>query len=134
MILPDTSAWVAYLRGSNEPVADRLFELIRDGAELATTGPIVMEVLAGATSDDDLLRTRDELLGLQVVARTGLSDYEEAAALFRTCRRGGSTIRSMIDCLIAVVAMRIDASVLHADRDFDAIARHSRLKIHPSRG
>ncbi len=35
-----------------------------------------------------------------------------------------------MDCLIAAVAIREGASVLHRDRDFDVIARHTELQIH----
>jgi predicted nucleic acid-binding protein len=38
--------------------------------------------------------------------------------------------------LIAAVAIREGASILHADRDFDAMARHAGLRVEPvtSRG
>ena len=36
-----------------------------------------------------------------------------------------------MDCLIAAVAIRESASVLHNDRDFDVIAQHTELQIHP---
>ncbi|MGZ5294241.1 MAG: PIN domain-containing protein [Actinomycetota bacterium] len=36
-----------------------------------------------------------------------------------------------MDCLIAAVAIREGATVLHADRDFDVIARHTDLRIEP---
>ncbi|CAB4810912.1 MAG: PIN domain-containing protein [Actinobacteria bacterium] len=57
-------------------------------------------------------------------------DYDQAAALYRTCRRNGETVRRLIDCLIASVAIRLDAPVLHADADFAALARHTQLALH----
>lgn len=59
-------------------------------------------------------------------ARTGWLD---AAAIYRELRRRGITIRSMVDALIAAVAIRIDVPVLHRDRDFGAIAQHSALRL-----
>jgi predicted nucleic acid-binding protein len=38
-------------------------------------------------------------------------------------------VRKPIDCLIAAVAIRERASLLHNDRDYDVLARHSKLKI-----
>ncbi|MBA3764697.1 MAG: PIN domain-containing protein [Actinobacteria bacterium] len=38
-------------------------------------------------------------------------------------------MRTLNDCLIAAVAIRSGATVLHSDRDFDAIARHTELRI-----
>jgi hypothetical protein len=77
--------------------------------------------------------TRHQISGL--LARTKLipiiaQDYDQAAALYRTCRQNGETVRRLIDCLIASVAIRLDAPVLHADADFAALARHTPLAIH----
>lgn len=35
----------------------------------------------------------------------------------------------MIDCLIAAVTIEADASLLHADTDFDVLARHTALVV-----
>jgi hypothetical protein len=50
-------------------------------------------------------------------------------ALFRERRRGGETVRRLIACLIAAVAIRSGAAVLHADADFDVLARHTKLQL-----
>ena len=34
-----------------------------------------------------------------------------------------------IDCLIAAVAIEADVPVLHADTDFDVLARHTQLRV-----
>ena len=39
------------------------------------------------------------------------------------------TPRSQIDCLIAAVAVRVGVAVLHADRDYESIARLSPLRV-----
>lgn len=61
----------------------------------------------------------------------GLDTYERAAAIERACLRAGEPIRSGMDCLIAAVAIVNDATLLHSDRDFDAIARHTELRLEP---
>ena len=97
------------------------------GGDIATCDAIRLEVLAGARSDrhfQDLYR----LLARAVIVPTVSDDYDVAASIYRSCRRGGETPRSLIDCLIAAVAVRAGAVLLHADRDFDVIARHSRLE------
>jgi predicted nucleic acid-binding protein len=90
---------------------------------------IAMELLAGARNDAELRRMRHLILACDFIPVQGLADYEEAARLYRECRRQGETIRRMADCLIAVTAISADAPVLHTDRDFDVLARHSALKI-----
>lgn len=129
MILADTSAWIEYLRATGSPVHLRLTELIAAKAPIAVTDLVLMEVLAGARDDAHHNRLRRLLGGCGYIPTDGPTDYEQAADLYRRCRTGGSTIRGLPDCLIAVVAMRRGAALLHADRDFDAIARFAPLQI-----
>ena len=63
------------------------------------------------------------------VLPSGPARFEEAAALFRRCREEGETVRRLMDCLIAAVAIRFGAPVLHRDADFDVLARHTELEI-----
>jgi predicted nucleic acid-binding protein len=44
-----------------------------------------------------------------------------SAELYRRCRGRGETVRKLIDCLIAAIAIRERATVLHNDRDFDVL-------------
>jgi predicted nucleic acid-binding protein len=37
----------------------------------------------------------------------------------------------MTDCLVAVPTIEAGATLLHADRDFDALARHTPLRLEP---
>jgi predicted nucleic acid-binding protein len=50
----------------------------------------------------------------------------------RTCRRQGKTVRKLIDCLIAAVAIEAGCEVLHADADFNVLARRTALRVHSS--
>ena len=126
MILIDTSAWVEFLRDTGSPVCGRVDQLL--GAEIAVCDPVRMEVLAGARSDQHLRDLRG-LLARAATLPTDPSDYEAAAALHRTCRGGGQTVRKLVDCLIAAVAIKADIPVLHADADFDVLARHTPLRV-----
>ena len=128
MILVDTSAWVEFLRRTGSEQHLRVRELV-SGSGAATTDVVVLEVLAGARDELDRRELAGLLGGCQMLAVTGPTDYEDAADLYRRCRRGGETIRKLTDCLIAVVAIDAGAAVLHRDADFDAIARHSALQL-----
>jgi predicted nucleic acid-binding protein len=129
VILADTSAWVEYLRATGSPAHLRLWKLIDGEGELATTDVVAMELLAGAASQEEVVRLRRLLLRCQHLPVEGLADYEAAAELYRRCRAGGETVRSLTDCLIAVVAIRHEAALLHRDHDFDVLARHTPLRI-----
>ena len=126
MILVDTSAWVEFLRDTGSTTCDRVEALL--GSEIAVCDAILMEVLAGARDERHLHDLR-RLLARAAVLPMDPRRYEEAAALFRLCRREGETVRKLIDCLIGAVAIHADAPVLHADGDFDVLARHTGLKI-----
>jgi predicted nucleic acid-binding protein len=110
-----------------------LTHLLDEGADVAVTEPVVMEMLAGARSRRDLVETRQLLLNLPMLRVGGLDTYERAADIARVCRLHGETIRRGVDCLVAAVAIREGVSVIHADRDFDTISRHTELQVAPLR-
>ena len=126
MILVDTSAWIELLRGRRRTQ----FAIATRGDTIVTCLPVVQEVLQGFDDDE-----------AYAVAAAGFRDiatlddplpraiFDDAIALFRKARRAGVTIRSSVDCLIAACAIRHDAVVLHADRDFDHLARVSSLRV-----
>ncbi|WP_419916568.1 PIN domain nuclease [Candidatus Poriferisodalis sp.] len=128
-VLIETSAWVAFLRGSDDAIADAVESALVGG--VLTCDAVRMEVLAGARDEAHLARLR-ALLGRAKLISTNSVDYQRAALLYRTCRRSGATVRNMIDCLIAALAIRNGAEVLHADRDFTALAQHTQLQVHPA--
>ncbi|MEN9506422.1 MAG: hypothetical protein RI958_2348 [Actinomycetota bacterium] len=128
MIVIDTSAWIEFLRGTDSHVCDAVDRLVSD--DIAICDAISMEVLAGARSERHLRQLRG-LLARATTLPTSPADYELAAALYRSCRTGGETVRRTIGCLIGAVVITSGAELLHADADFATLARHSDLRIHP---
>ena len=126
MILIDSSAWVEFLRDTDSEVCQRVDDVLGDA--VATCDPVRTEILAGAR-DDAHLQSLRRLLARGSVLPTGPADYEMAASLYRTCRRRGETVRKLIDCLIAAVAIREGVPILHADGDYEILARHTPLRI-----
>ena len=132
MIVVDTSAWIEFLRDTGSAVCTAVDRLL--DADLAICDPVSMEVLAGARNEQHLIQLRG-LLARATMLPTTPADYEAAASMYRACRTNGETVRKLIDCLIASVAVRAGAEILHADTDFVALARHTELRLHPdSRG
>lgn len=131
MIVADSSAWVELLRETGSRPHRTLRRLLEENAPIAVTEAVVLELLAGARSSPERRKLRSILLAFPVLPLDRLAGYEAAADLYGTCRRAGETLRRLLDCLIAVPAIEAGASVLHADRDFDIIARHSSLLIEP---
>lgn len=131
MIVVDTSAWVDLFRDRRTRAALTLERLLEEHADIAITETILMELLAGAGSGEGLVQVRHRLLGRPILQLEGLADFEEAARIYRTCRAAGETVRSQLDCLIAVPTIRHGATLLHNDRDFETISRHTALRIEP---
>ena len=129
MILPDSSAWIEFQRATGSPAHLRLRAAIEAGEKLATTGLVMLEVLAGARDERQARELRRMLYRCTFLRLQEPPDHEAAAALYWTCRREGRTIRKLPDCLIAAVAIRVEAELLHQDGDFDAIALHSPLTV-----
>ncbi len=127
MILIDSSAWIEFLRDTGSPACEQVDSLISSGTY--TCDPVRMEIMAGARNDRHLGQLRGLLarcanLGCEPI------DFETAASLYRTCRSNGMTPRALTTALIAAIALRHGAYVLHHDRDFDAFERYCGLQIH----
>jgi hypothetical protein len=123
VILADTSAWVEYDRATGSAVDLRLTELITVDGPIAVTEPVIMEVLAGARTDAREADLRRLLLRFQLYQFDAAADFEGAARIYRRCRQAGITPRGLVDCLIAAVAKRHQATLLAHDIDLDRIAR-----------
>jgi len=133
VILVDSSAWIAHLRGGEGPTATGMLTLIQTGTDLAITEPIAMELLAGADTDARAAAINRLVNGVALVSIDRRLDFHQAATIYRAVRRAGSTPRSMVDCLIAAIATRHDVELAHNDADFDAIAQCWPLRTRPLR-
>ncbi len=128
-MLVDSSVWIEYLRATGSSADLRLQRAIRGGEPVATTGQILMEVLAGAGGEEHERDLRRLLARAEYLPTEDPSDFEAAARLFSACRRSGVTVRRLGDCLIAVVAIRAGVDLLHRNSDFDRIAACSALRV-----
>lgn len=123
--LVDTSVWIEVFA---RPARIHL-ESTAHLEEIVTCLPIMQEVLQGFRDDRAFRVARDAMHALPIVeAPLETVVFDEAVDLYRLARRTGITVRSSVDCLIAVCAIRNDLKLLHHDRDFDRIARISPLR------
>lgn len=131
MILVDTSAWVEYDRATGSPADQRLADLIAEEGPLAVTEPVVMELAAGARSDEHEAQLRRLLTRFELLPFDAVVDFSAAARIYRRCRVAGVTPRGMIDCMIAAVGRRCGASLLAHDADLDRIAAVLSVDVEP---
>ena len=123
MILVDTSVLVNYFKGNDTPKT-RVFDgILSQGLAYGISPYTYQELLQGARDEREfkLLKEYLETQYLYFLPPT-LASFERAARLYFDLRRKGITPRGTIDVFIALTAIHYNLSLLHDDRDFDAIA------------
>ena len=123
MILVDTSVLIDFFKGA-ETQKTLIFEsILKQDLPYGIAPYTYQEVLQGARDEPEYEKIREYLATMRFYFLPETIDvYEESARMFFDLRRKGITVRSTIDILIALVAIRNNLSLLHNDRDFDAIA------------
>ena len=132
-VLIDSTVWIDFFHDRPTPHVVALQELIENDEDLCLCGVILAEVLQGIRSDADFRKTRDYFESL-VLLPMRKETFLQAADIYRSLRKKGVTIRKPVDCMIASVAIEYDVPLLHNDRDFDQIAKGSKLEIFSGRG
>lgn len=131
MILVDTSVLIDFFKGEDNVVVEKLSSAIERKTEIAITPVIYQEILQGAR-DKKEFDVLDRYLKTQrfVYPKDQVHTYRAAALLFFKSRKNGITIRSTTDCLIAQIAIENHLPLLHNDKDYDEIAKISKLQIY----
>lgn len=136
-VFVDSSVWIDHLRGVRTPQVGALNDLldmidpdsgVPEPPSLLIGDLVLLEVLRGITADATYHRIRGRFLSLPQVTLGGTETALSAADHYRALRRLGITVRKSVDCLIAAWCIAHDVPLLHADRDFDAFARHRGLR------
>lgn len=128
-MLVDTSVWIDFFNGHASAPAERLARAIAEGEPIHLPGLVLTEILLGLKNDTQARKVLDLLDAFDPVPEATRTDCVEAARLYRLCRARGFTIRSTIDCLIAQLCLRDSLALLTKDRDFEAIAQFTTLRL-----
>ena len=121
-MIVDTSVWIDYFNNQGSWQADRLRKAIEENETIVLPGIVLTELLLGFSSDREAEKVSFLLQAFEIPPELTINDYQQAAAIYRKCRRNGKTIRSTIDCQIATLCLRDNMALLSKDRDFDFIA------------
>ena len=125
----DTSVWIDYFNGVIDERTNATEKLIIDG-EILMLPIILQEVLQGIRNEKDFTFTKNAFLRNTFFEFNTIEMALEAATLYRFLKRNGVTIRKPNDTLIAAICIQNNFSLLHNDKDFDNIAKHTSLKIY----
>lgn len=120
-VLVDTSVWADFFNGFDSAEQRALARLIAGDDEICTCGVVVAEVFQGLRRPAGRAEIEGLFRELVFLEPAGLEPYLRAADIYRRLRGKGVTVRSTIDCLIAVIAEENGCDVLSRDRDFAAI-------------
>lgn len=128
MVIIDTTVWIDYLRGTDNPEVRWLdSELQRQ--RLGLTDLILCEVLQGVRDKGSFDRVCEDSLKFQVFETGSIGLAIAAAQNYRQLRRRGHTIRRTIGCLIATFCLSNGHALLHRDRDFDVFEKALGLQV-----
>jgi predicted nucleic acid-binding protein len=131
MILLDTSALIEFLNRTGSRHDKAVEALIANDAEIAIAEITLTEVLQGIRNERDYREVRASLTTFPIYSLKDHDSYIKAADIYRKCRSKGLTIRSTVDLLIAQTAIEHKTELMHNDRDFEAIASVSALRLYP---
>ena len=131
MVVVDTTAWIDYLAGAENPETVWL-DANLDRQRIGLTDTILCEVLQGVRDDAVATAVARQLHRFEVFGTGGSALAVAAAQNYRTLRARGHTVRKTIDCPIATFCLRENHSLLHRDRDFGSFETVLGLSvIHP---
>ncbi len=131
MVIVDSSVWIDYFNGVENPESDWL-EWHVDQERLGLTTIILTEVLQGIGDEKTAALVYRELQQFEIFVASSASLAVAAARNYRTLRRRGKTVRKTIDVLIATFCIEERHSLLHRDRDFDPFEQLLGLSVvHP---
>jgi len=127
-LIVDTSVWIDFFNGVQNRQSEYLADSIESDKTIFLHSIILMEILQGFRSDKDHAGVQDILLSYNFVMEDPVPDAIGASNLYRSLKKKGVTIRKSLDCLIAYAAIKNGLPLLHRDRDFNIIAKHTKLK------
>ena len=134
MILFDTSVLSCVLRRRHPGPAERRLravfdELMASDDPLCLPGIVLQEVLSGVRSERQFAELSGRVLAAFSILPEGVSEHVEAARVRNVCLAKGLNV-SGVDCLIAACAITGGHELFTVDEDFEAIAKHTPLKLY----
>ncbi len=126
LALLDTSVWARLRDGRlTGRAADHIYDRLENG-ELALTEPLMLEMRYSARDGGDFALLAEELDALPLLALDSHAIHRTLKAQAQLAAVPGISHRvKPIDLLVAGVAERHDAAVLHYDADYDLLVERT---------
>ena len=131
MLIVDSTVWIHYFNGVENPQTDYLNNML-DKTPILVGDLILAEVLQGFRQDPHFETARRTLGKFLQVEMVNPALAVQSARNYRFLRQKGVTVRKTIDSLIATYCIENDHELLHNDNDFDGYEKHFGLRVmHP---
>lgn len=127
--IADTSAWIDYFNNCEDRNSNAIVEAIL-ADKIMLLPVIVQESLQGVRNEKEFSLIKSAFLQFPFLDYDTKETAFEAASLYRFLQKKGSTIRKPNDCLIASICIIYNFQLIHNDKDFTQIAKHTNLKIY----
>jgi predicted nucleic acid-binding protein len=128
MLVVDSTVWIDYFNGLENPQTDYLDQIV-DRTPILVGDLILAEVLQGFRDDSDFEEARRALSKYIQVEMVNPELALQSARNYRLLRRKGITVRKTIDSLIATYCIENEHDLLHNDNDFDGYEKHLKLRV-----
>ncbi len=127
MIMVDTSVWIDYFNGNDNPYTQKLDEILV--LDIVVIGDIILtEILQGFRRDEDFKHAKAVLAALDCFELCGRENAIKSAENFRSLRKMGITVRKTTDIIIGTFCIINNLPLLFADHDFTPLKEHLGLK------
>jgi predicted nucleic acid-binding protein len=128
LIVVDSSVWIANLRNSDSSSVQKLRNLA-DPRQIIVGDLILMEVLQGARDErhSAIIEQFLRLFTIQPMLDEAIA--VQAARNYRILREQGVAVRKTADLIIGTFCIEGGHTLLHEDRDFDAMEKGLGLTV-----
>jgi predicted nucleic acid-binding protein len=127
-MLVDTSILIPIFRDKSGSRRDRFRRFLR-GRDFSISRFTQLELLQGCRSEEQW-ETFNDYLEVQNYLEMSPETWSDAARIYFELKRKGLTVRSILDCCIAQIAIDRRVPLVHNDNDFEAIAQVRKIRLH----
>jgi predicted nucleic acid-binding protein len=129
MMVVDSSVWIGQMRRSGSYAVEKLRAVPNPTATILVGDLVLLEVLQGARDDRHAREIETELRVFRMDRMLDIGIAAKTARNYRVLRGRGITLQGTTDLVIATFCVEHGHSLLHDDRDFDAMAPHIGLTV-----
>jgi predicted nucleic acid-binding protein len=127
-VLIDTSVWIAYLKGADVPLAERVDEILAHST-VCVPRVVIAELIQGAKTEKEIAVIEEFAEAFTIIDQTAES-WQKAGRLSFAMKRKGISVH-LVDCYIAVLASENECRIFSLDKHFQGIKKFLKIELLP---